>query len=136
MSGGEARAADGAADRVAEIRAAEDAFTAAVVAHDTVALKRIIAPEFALVGRRSTGDSVVRPDEWFASLTQMRISAFDLQAIDIRIIGDTAIATMDGGWTLDLAGRPIDERVLLTDVWIRRGGRWQIVHRHSAPYPR
>jgi len=29
----------------------------------------------------------------------------------------------------------IDERVLLTDVWVRQGDSWQVVRRHSSPVP-
>jgi len=32
-------------------------------------------------------------------------------------------------------GQPIDERVLLTDVWVREEGRWRVVRRHSSPVP-
>ena len=33
-------------------------------------------------------------------------------------------------------GQLIDERVLLTDVWVRNdGGDWQVVRRHSSPVP-
>ena len=32
-------------------------------------------------------------------------------------------------------GHPIDERVLLTDVWIENDGKWQVVRRHSSPVP-
>ena len=32
-------------------------------------------------------------------------------------------------------GQLIDERVLLTDVWVRVGDGWQVVRRHSSPVP-
>ena len=30
-------------------------------------------------------------------------------------------------------GKPIRDRVLLTDVWVCDEGRWQVVRRHSSP---
>jgi hypothetical protein len=32
-------------------------------------------------------------------------------------------------------GQLIDERVLLTDVWVRMGDGWQVLRRHSSPVP-
>ena len=32
-------------------------------------------------------------------------------------------------------GHTIDERVLLTDVWVQIDGGWQVLRRHSSPVP-
>jgi hypothetical protein len=32
-------------------------------------------------------------------------------------------------------GHAIDERVLLTDVWVKFDEGWQVVRRHSSPVP-
>jgi hypothetical protein len=45
------------------------------------------------------------------------------------------VATVDAQWKVRYLGQLIDERVLLTDVWVHEAGTWQVVRRHSSPVP-
>jgi hypothetical protein len=51
--------------------------------------------------------------------------------MDIDIFGDTAVVharfSQIASYTVDLSNV-----FRLTDVWSRRGGRWQVVARHSS----
>ena len=45
------------------------------------------------------------------------------------------VATVDAQWKVRYLGQLIDERVLLTDVWVRVEDSWKVVRRHSSPVP-
>lgn len=119
-----------------EIERAERAWRDALLAKDEAALQRLLHADFQLVGIRSTGVSAFSRPVWFETLGRMTIRALDVEVTDLTVLDGLAIATVQGSWTLELDGRPIDERFLLTDVWVRGGEGWQVVRRHSSPYPK
>lgn len=121
-------------DTSAQIEALEDRFGAAILAKDYTALEGLLAPEYRLVGVRSTGTSDMPRDAWFAGLGRMTFSRFEPVVSSVEAFGDMALATVEGGWTLEFDGRQIDENFYVTDVWVRRDGAWRIVRRHSSPY--
>ena len=97
---------------------------------DNGRLEEILAPEFTLT-------SAGRPDRqprrgWGCSPASEQSFAYSGFRIDV--FGDAAvvrsrilIATVgDQRW---------DGTFALTDVWIRRAGRWQVVARHSSTPP-
>jgi ketosteroid isomerase-like protein len=73
-------------------------------------------------------------DAWFAGLGRMTFRRFNPNVTSVEAFGDTALATVEGDWTLEFDGRLIDENFYVTDVWVRREGQWRIVRRHSSPY--
>jgi ketosteroid isomerase-like protein len=117
-----------------EIESLEDAFSKAIVEKDMVRLDALLAPEYRLVGVRSTGSSDMPRDAWFAGLGRMVFSRFEPAVTSVEVFGDTALATIEGSWALEFDGRRIDESFYVTDVWVRRDGQWRIVRRHSSPY--
>jgi ketosteroid isomerase-like protein len=119
-----------------EIDQAEQEWRGAVLAKDEPVLQRLLHPDFQLVGIRSTGASAFTRTVWFEALGRMAISAFEVEVADVTALDGVAIATVTGSWTLEMDGRPIDERFLLTDVWVRTAAGWQVVRRHSSPYPK
>ena len=117
-----------------EIGALEQRFADAILAKDLDTLKVILAPEFRLVGVRSTGTSDMPREAWFAGLGRMTFSHFEPTVSSVEVFGDMALATVEGSWTLQFDGRQIAENFYVTDVWVRRDGDWRIVRRHSSPY--
>ena len=122
------------ADRT-QIAEFEQAWRDALFAKDEVALRRLIHPGFKLVGIRSTGTVGVGLEEWLAALQKMDIASLDVRVIDSIEVGQTIVATVEAQWKVRFMGHLIDERVLLTDVWVRNGSRCQVVRRHSSPIP-
>jgi hypothetical protein len=45
------------------------------------------------------------------------------------------VGTVEARWRVSYLDRPVEDRVLLTDVWVCEDGRWQVVRRHSSPIP-
>ena len=107
----------------------------ALLAKDEKALRRLIHPQYKLVGIRSTGSVAVDLEQWIAALRRMDIAALEVRVTDCVALDNVIVATVDAQWKVRYLGQPIDERVLLTDVWVREDGAWRVLRRHSSPVP-
>ena len=107
----------------------------ALIAKDEATLRRLIHPQFRLVGIRSTGSVAVDLEQWIEALKRMDIASLEVRITECVALESTMVATVDAQWRVRYLGQLIDERVLLTDVWVREGGRWQVLRRHSSPVP-
>ena len=102
---------------------------------DEAALRSLIHPQFKLVGIRSTGTVSVGLGDWLQALEKMDIASLEVRVTDSLRVDQTIVATVDAQWKLRFMGHTIDERVLLTDVWVKGDDGWQVVRRHSSPVP-
>ena len=118
-----------------DVRTLEGEWRDALIAKDEAALRRLIHPQFKLVGIRSTGSVAVDLEQWITALRRMDIASLEVRVTDCVALDDVLIATVDAQWKVRYLGQLIDERVLLTDVWVREGGNWRVVRRHSSPVP-
>ena len=107
----------------------------ALFAKDEAGLRKLIHPQFKLVGIRSTGTVAVGLEDWLGALQKMDIASLEVRVTDSVRLDRTIVATVDAQWKLRFMGHTIDERVLLTDVWVRGEDGWQVVRRHSSPVP-
>ena len=107
----------------------------ALIAKDEATLRRLIHPQFRLVGIRSTGSAAVDLEQWIEALKRMDIASLEVRITECVALESTMVATVDAQWRVRYLGQLIDERVLLTDVWVREDGRWQVLRRHSSPVP-
>ncbi|MCY7280285.1 MAG: nuclear transport factor 2 family protein [Sphingomonas bacterium] len=107
----------------------------ALFAKDEAALRTLIHPQFKLVGIRSTGTVAVGLSDWLDALQRMDIASLEVRVTDSLRLDRTIVATVDAQWKLRFMGHTIDERVLLTDVWVNGDDGWQVVRRHSSPVP-
>ena len=118
-----------------DVRDLEREWRDALIAKDDVTLRRLIHPQFKLVGIRSTGSVAVNLEQWVEALKRMDIASLEVRVTECVALDNTIVATVDAQWQVRYMGQLIDERVLLTDVWVRVGDRWQVVRRHSSPVP-
>lgn len=123
-----------AADRI-NIKDLERQWRDALFAKDEAQLRQLIHPQFKLVGIRSTGTVAVGLEDWLIALRKMDLISLEVRVMDTVRIDQTIVATVDAQWKLRFMGHAIDERVLLTDVWVCTDGQWQVVRRHSSPVP-
>lgn len=107
----------------------------ALFAKDEAALRKLIHPQFKLVGIRSTGTVAVGLADWLGALQKMDIASLEVRVTESLCLASTIVATVDAQWKLRFMGHTIDERVLLTDVWVKGDDGWQVVRRHSSPVP-
>lgn len=119
----------------ADVRELEREWRDALVAKDEVTIRRLIHPQFKLVGIRSTGSVAVSLDQWIDALKRMDIASLEVRVTECVALDNVIVATVDAQWQVRYLGQLIDERVLLTDVWVREGADWQVIRRHSSPVP-
>ena len=118
-----------------DVRDLEREWRDALIAKDEATLRRLIHPQFKLVGIRSTGSVAVSLEQWIEALKRMDIASLEVRVTDCVALDTALVATVDAQWQVRYMGQLIDERVLLTDVWVRAGDSWQVVRRHSSPVP-
>lgn len=118
-----------------DIDALEQQWRDALFAKDVKTLRTLIHPDFMLVGIRSTGTVAVGLEQWLEMLDKMDIANLEVRVRDSTRCGTTVVATVIAQWKLRFLRHLIDERVLLTDVWVKIGKRWQVIRRHSSPVP-
>jgi len=82
-------------------------------------------PGDVLDPRRSDGD------------LSIQVCAEDPQVVihAVRNLVRIGRGTVLARWRVKYLGRIIEDCVLLTDVWVLDGGRWQAIRRHSTPAP-
>ena len=118
-----------------DVAALEDAWRSALLAKDKDALRAMIHPEFELVAVRASGPASVNLDAWLKALDGMDIAALETKVTRQLAVGNTIVATIDACWKVRYRGQCVDERVLLTDVWVEEDGRWRVIRRHSSFVP-
>lgn len=124
-------AADPAAAEIAQL---EKQWGEAFVNRDFAFIERIVAPEYRLVVATNDGEfGVTRRAEWMANARVFTHHAFTIETVDVNRAGDTAVASARGVWTVTMRpGTPARTiRFFVTDTWMRRDGRWQVIHRYS-----
>ena len=125
------------------IRNLEQQWGQAFVKRDFAFIERIIAPEYRLAVAAPDGRvSLTYRDEWMRNSRVFEHQAFAVDVIEVATAGDTAVALAQGLWTVKMRpDRPAQAlRFVVTDTWVRRKGRWQVIYRYShrlpgAPWP-
>ena len=96
---------------------------------DASALEQIVAQEFRL--SRSARPAAPR-DRWFANLATMSADSYDVSNFDVHSWGEAAVVHAHHtirNWKTGDRVNPSEYDV--TDLWVKRDGRWQIVQRIS-----
>ena len=101
----------------------------AVQERDAARLDTMLAREFTLLGAAGELD---REELIAAAAGRYAIEDFGYEEIDPEVYGDTAVVVSRYRQTATLDGRDVSARLHVTDVWIRRDARWQIVRRHAT----
>ena len=121
-----------------ELLKLEQALNDGVKNHDTTMLKDIIAKEYQLTGPNST--QPVPRDKWLvncfqwsfdsATRTEIHVTSWEEVAVfrslqyfyNLKVGKNEAVAKSPGSW--------------VTDLWVRRDGRWQLLTRLSERLPK
>ena len=119
-----------------EIIVAEREWADAVVRNDAVAANVILADEFRLTGpelqRLSTGRAATK-EVWMQTLPLIDTKSFDFTDTQVTVFGSVAVAFIHATLDWSIQGRPLPSRYRLTDLWVNRDGRWQVLTRVSEP---
>ncbi len=101
----------------------------AVQEHDTARLDSLLAEEFTLDGAAGT---LAREELLEAAAGAYAIEDFAYLEIDPEIYGNTAVLVSRYRQAARLHDRDASGELRITDVWVRRDSRWQIVRRHAT----
>ncbi len=107
----------------------------ALCAKDMDRLRSLIHPQFTLIGSRASGAFIMGRDEWLEAIQKRELVGIDLNVKDAVVFADVIVGTIEANWCVKYRDKPIQDCVLLTDVWVRDEGRWRVVRRHSSPVP-
>ena len=121
-----AQSAQGPGDRAAIVEL-EQRLAVAWVNGNRVFIDGLLADDWTVIdqgGRVLTKRQVL--DEAFAS-AERRIEAMTVDDVRVRMLGDVAVATGRTQATGSYRGESATVTLRFTDVFVRRGGRWQIV---------
>jgi ketosteroid isomerase-like protein len=116
-------------DVIAEL---EQRIAQAWVNRDRAALEAILAPEWSVTdpsGHVLTRQQVLQ--QTFDS-TDRRIDSMTVDDVEVRMYGDTAVATGRTQATGNYQGTAVVVVLRFTDVVVRRDGIWQVVASHGS----
>ena len=107
----------------------------ALCAKDMDRLRKLVHPNFTLIGSRSTGAFTMGREEWLDAIQKRELVRIDLDVRDATVFDEVIVGTIEANWCVNYRGKPIQDCVLLTDVWVRDEREWRVVRRHSSPMP-
>jgi len=114
------------------VRAVEMSRREALLAADTVALSRMLAPDFVEISRfgtvRTRADNIRDIAAGVLHLTTIKYDS-----LNVRVYGDVAVLTGIADNTGTMRGFPFSGRIRYTRVFVRRDGRWQAVLMQQTP---
>ena len=113
-----------------DISLLEQSWMDALVAKDRATCEHILADDFLLTSARGT---LMSKREWIdGAMGPFVCSAFHWEQIQVRAFGDVAIVHGRSRQHASVAGQDWSGVFLVTDVWVRRNGQWQVVSRHGT----
>jgi ketosteroid isomerase-like protein len=114
-----------------EVRDANSALQEATLRGDVATLDRLFASDVLFIGGDGRLWNKAERLEDFRSRNRVR-SSQRLEEPNVRVFGNTAIVGFAGWDEGQRDGRPFESRSYLTRVYLKRDGRWQLVHQQSA----
>lgn len=109
-----------------EIRRVEERRFRAMTGVDTAELKEILADD--LIYTHSSG-VVDTKEQFIASLTSGRTKykSIDIEEMRVRLYGETRVVNGRARVRVESQGRENNLHLRFMDVYVKRGGRWQMV---------
>jgi ketosteroid isomerase-like protein len=125
----------GAAKTCELIESLERQWRDALCAKDMDVLRSLVHPRFVLIGTRASGPFTMNRDEWLDAIQRRELVSIELEIGDALVLDQVMVGTVVAKWRVRYLGREIEDKVLLTDVWVFDEDRWRVVRRHSSPVP-
>ncbi|MEP6848470.1 MAG: nuclear transport factor 2 family protein [Acidobacteriota bacterium] len=117
----------------AELTQLEKDIGEANIRRDKAFFERIEADEFIFTD--SVGGLTTKAED-VASLDkpsgEFKLASYEVDDVQVRIYGNTAVVTGRAATVSKGKERETTSRSRFTDVFVRRGGQWQIVAGHSS----
>ena|ERR1700752_1088249 len=129
IAAGQTKTSRGSRDE-AEIKRLEKQGSEARMRGDTKAIGALMAPEYT----RIYPDGSVRTKQQVLAVVSdanptNQLESFTVNEDRVRVYGTWALHTTLG--ERKYAGQPA-KKTRYTSIWVKRGGRWQLLHTHSS----
>jgi len=98
---------------------------------DIATVQKLLADDFTLTSSLSNG-GLVDKEDWIAKLAIYDCKAFHFDKIKVRVYGDTAVVNSWFHQEATANGKDWSGDFLITDVWVMKADRWQVVTRHAS----
>lgn len=112
-----------------EIREAQQHWMEAAIRKDETVLRQTLGDEYHLIAGRL---GFVDKDGWLAMGADYTIEEFEYMESDIHVYGDMAVSNSRYWQRATYKGEDLSGEFYVTDIWVKRDGRWQVVTRHSS----
>jgi ketosteroid isomerase-like protein len=104
----------------------------AIKEKDMQALEGILGAEYVYT---ASGQGRFTREGWLRAVPVYDIESFSFPSIDVRRYGDVAVAIVEYRQEAIYQGARRSGNFLITDVWVYRDDRWQVVARSSIRLP-
>lgn len=116
----------------AELAALEREWMSAMQAREMDRLEELVAPGFRFTAIHLYPEPMSR-EQWMGAAREgYKITSFAFEHMDIDVFGDTGVIHARYSQVASWDQNNLSNVFRLTDVWARKGGRWQVVARHSS----
>ena len=115
-----------------EVIALEEELRKAEMAVDRTALDAFFADEVMVTGPIGVVvDKAAVMDE-VERASKVKVEEYNKDDVKVRIFGDTVVTSYRVSAKAVQDGVRIDQTFRMSNVWLKRNGRWQVVARHAA----
>jgi ketosteroid isomerase-like protein len=115
-----------------EVLAALRTWLDALARNDFAAVERIVADDYVITA--AEGKVMNKTEDLEPIKTgDVKFETANVEDVNIRVFGKTAIVTGIGSFKVVSHGRRFEARERFTDVYVKRKGRWQPVASHTTP---
>ena len=122
-------------DSAVELERLSKQWMNAMLRQDKAKLEELIAPEYVLHSWDGKAPDTPRA-AWLDNLfNHLMIDRWEQTSITVRVYGDVGVVTSMYSWAGTFRGKPFDSKGFLTDVWVHRSQRWQVISRTSGQLP-
>jgi ketosteroid isomerase-like protein len=117
---------------VAALKQQSDAWDRAIITKDRAAIAANMAEDFRDIDRHG---NVAGKAQFLADLTdpQLTIDPYTVENFDVRIYGDVALLSGTTRMTGSYQGKPFKSHYRYIDMYVKRGGRWQVASVQISP---
>lgn len=111
------------ASTIAEVTAAKAILDQAFQDRDADAIESMVTPDHLSV--TSYYGVPFNTDDQLATLSEFDAHYFDFSEPTITVFSDdSAMVTFENSYTGTFQGRPLPERVFVSEIWEKQGGKW------------
>ena len=115
-----------------ELVALEHEWTRAIVDNDMDTLERIVGEEYTLAANNFPGGRTrLGRQEWMDTVPAYEVHFYELAGVVVHDYEDAAVVLAELELRATVRGEDRSGSFTVTDVWVKREGRWQVVARSS-----